>query len=154
MTPGSAWCPGIATGPEPAGTGRNRNPDRPGHAANAAEFGRRSGRVPSPASVQLVEVVHHADQGPIKAHLPAAPQQELTEAAGLLDLTEHRFDRDLAEPVAAFVSAAPQATPHRRTAAARPHRAGAGRRLRPVLPAADGDISPDVALLQRLQVVL
>ena len=121
---------GAASQPGPAQTRRKRQEMR----AAAVRPGARS--VP----VQLVEIVRHADQGPFKARFPAAPQQELTEAAGLLDLSEHRFDRDLAQLVAALLS--------------RTNRAGAGCRLRPVLLAASGDISPDLARLQRPEVAL
>jgi hypothetical protein len=40
---------------------------------------------------ELEEVVGGAEQCPFGAHLSDAPQQELTEAASLFDLPEHRF---------------------------------------------------------------
>ena len=89
--------------PDPAGKGRNLRPIRSGRAATAAECRQRSGRVPAPVPAQLVEVVRRADQGPFKAHPSAVSQQELTAATGLLDLSEHRFDRDHAQPLAVVV---------------------------------------------------
>src|SRR5258707_4916622 len=40
-----------------------------------------------------------ADQGPFGPHFLDASQQELPEASGLLDLSEHRLDDLLSEPV-------------------------------------------------------
>ena len=41
---------------------------------------------------ELEEVVGGADHGPLGPDLIKAPQQELPEASGLLDLAEHRLD--------------------------------------------------------------
>src|ERR1700730_13876696 len=43
-------------------------------------------------AIQLENVVRRADQGPFALDLLESPQQELPEATGLLDLTNHRFD--------------------------------------------------------------
>ena len=46
-----------------------------------------------------------ADDGPLGAHFFEAAQQELTETAGLFDLSEHRLGQLLAQPVGARVPA-------------------------------------------------
>src|ERR1700729_1194927 len=43
-------------------------------------------------AIQLENVVRRADQRPFALYLFESPQQELPEATGLLDLTNHRFD--------------------------------------------------------------
>ena len=46
-----------------------------------------------------------ADDGPLGAHALDAAQQELTEAASLFDLPEHRLGQLLAQPIGAGVAA-------------------------------------------------
>ena len=59
-------------------------------------------RMPSPCSVgQLGQIVDGASHRPLASDLVEAPRQELPEASGLLDLSEHRLDDLLAQPVAA-----------------------------------------------------
>ena len=41
---------------------------------------------------QLQHIVRRADQHPFPPHLPHAAQQELSEAAAVRDLAEHRLD--------------------------------------------------------------
>src|SRR5260370_39092384 len=54
---------------------------------------------------QLLEVVGGADHGPLCAHFFDAAQQELAEAACLLDLSEHRFHHLLSQSVGRFEAA-------------------------------------------------
>jgi hypothetical protein len=49
---------------------------------------------------QLGQVVGGADERPFGLDLGEPAQQELAEAAGVLELAEHRLDRLLAQPVA------------------------------------------------------
>lgn len=53
-----------------------------------------------------------ADHRPFGAHFLESAQQELAEAPGLLDLSEHRLHDLFPQPVAAAVSGAPQFLPH------------------------------------------
>ena len=46
-----------------------------------------------------------ADHGPFGTHFLDAAQQELTEAAGLFDLSEHRFHHLLSQSVGRFEAA-------------------------------------------------
>ena len=46
-----------------------------------------------------------ADHGPLGTHFLDAPQQELAEAAGLFDLSEHRFHHLLSQSVGRFEAA-------------------------------------------------
>jgi hypothetical protein len=62
---------------------------------------------------ELQEVVNRADQAPFATRLLQAPQQELTEASSVLDLTKDRFDRLLAQAVAAAVATAGETPAHR-----------------------------------------
>lgn len=48
--------------------------------------------IPSSDLGECEEVAGSAEQCLFSAHLSDAPQQELTEAVGLFDLPEHRFD--------------------------------------------------------------
>jgi hypothetical protein len=48
---------------------------------------------------QLVQVVGGAYQRPFPIHLLQAPQSELIQASGALDLAKHRFNNDLAQGV-------------------------------------------------------
>ena len=50
---------------------------------------------------QLEKIVSGADDGPLGAHLVDAAHQELSEAARLFDLPEHRLGQLLAQPVGA-----------------------------------------------------
>ena len=59
----------------------------------------------SPPLSQLQQIVGGADHAPFRAARSRAPQQELAEAARLLDLPEHRFGQLLAQPVGAVVTA-------------------------------------------------
>src|SRR5271155_5356070 len=43
-------------------------------------------------SIQLQNVVGRAHERPFRLHVLESPQQELSEAPGLLDLAKHRFD--------------------------------------------------------------
>jgi len=60
----------------------------------------------NPPLSQLQKIVGGADDAPFRAHIFQAPQQELAEAARLLDLPEHRFGQLLAQPVGAVAAAA------------------------------------------------
>src|ERR1700730_5077052 len=65
--------------------------------ARAAWISGSSPKVESPPrspteAIQLENVVRRADQRPFALYLLESPQQELPEATGLLDLTNHRFD--------------------------------------------------------------
>src|SRR4051794_3049191 len=51
------------------------------------------------ASIQLQNVVRRAHQRPFALNLLQPPQQELPEAAGLLDLAKHRLDDGFARRV-------------------------------------------------------
>src|SRR6266567_5523798 len=56
-------------------------------------------------SEQLQKVVGGADHGPLGPHFLDAAQQELAEAAGLFDLSEHRFHHLLSQSVGRFEAA-------------------------------------------------
>ena len=49
--------------------------------------------------VQLEEVVDGADHCPLGSDVVETAEEELAEASGLLDLSEHRLDDLLAQPV-------------------------------------------------------
>src|SRR5580765_8619119 len=51
------------------------------------------------ASIQLQNVVCRTHERPFALYLLKAPQQELAEASGLLDLAKHRFDEGLAHGI-------------------------------------------------------
>jgi hypothetical protein len=61
---------------------------------------------------ELGEVVGGADQRPFGPDFLEAAQQELPEPSGLLDLSEHRLDDLLPEPVSASPSGPLQLVPH------------------------------------------
>ena len=65
----------------------NRRPCFEGHGPQRGQ---------SPPLSQLQQIVGGTDNAPFRAHLLDAPQQELAEAAPLLDLPEHRFGQLLA----------------------------------------------------------
>ena len=53
------------------------------------------------------------DHGPFAPDLIEAAQEELAEASGMLDLSEHRLDHLLAQPVTAAPPDSPQPLGHR-----------------------------------------
>ena len=53
------------------------------------------------------------DHGPFAPDLIEAAQEELAEASGMLDLSEHRLDHLLAQPVTAAPPGSPQPLGHR-----------------------------------------
>src|SRR5271165_3617770 len=59
----------------------------------------------TPPLGELQHVVGEADEGPFVGDLVEPAHQELTEAAGLLDLPEHRLGQLLAQPIRGCVSA-------------------------------------------------
>src|SRR6185437_1897738 len=61
---------------------------------------------------QLQQVVDGADQAPFTFHVGEAPQQELAEAARLLDLPKHRLGQLLTQAVAAAPSRSRKARAH------------------------------------------
>jgi len=63
--------------------------------------------------VRLEEVVGGADHGPFAPDLIEATQEELAEASGVLDLSEHRLDHLLAQAVTAAPPGSPQPLGHR-----------------------------------------
>src|SRR5258708_36635775 len=63
---------------------------------------------------ELGEVVGGADQGPFGADFLDTAQQELPEPPCLLDLSEHRLDDLLSEPVSTSPAGALELLPHRR----------------------------------------
>src|ERR1700730_3870613 len=71
----------------------------------ACSSGHRQRFGQTPPLGQLEEVVDGADDGPLGAYFFEAAQQELTETAGLFDLSEHRLGQLLAQPVGARVPA-------------------------------------------------
>src|SRR6185312_8580154 len=74
---------------------------------------------------ELDEVVGGADQRPLGPHFLDAPQQELAEAPCLLDLSEHRLDDLLPQPIPASPSSPLELGAHRqgeRAALAAPFR--------------------------------
>src|SRR3954447_18608421 len=69
-------------------------------------------RTRSPAChCELEKVVGGADHGPFAPDLIEAAQEELAEASGMLDLSEHRLDHLLALPVNAAPPALPRPPP-------------------------------------------
>src|SRR5260370_42453616 len=62
---------------------------------------------------ELGKVVGGADQGPFGAHFLDTAQQELPEPPCLLDLSEHRLDDLLSEPVSTSPAGALELLPHR-----------------------------------------
>src|SRR5262245_10275524 len=97
---------------------------------------------------QLGEVVSGADQRPFGFHFGEAAQQELSEASCLLDLSEHRLDDLLSEPVATSPSASPELGAHRLgQPAAAVWLASIG-----MLGPSDGDVTADAALSQGLEI--
>src|SRR5688572_25526660 len=105
-------------------------------------------------SEQLGQVVGGADQRPFVPDLAEAAQQELTEAARLLDLTDHRLDRRLAPPVARAPAGALEPRRHRRQSAARLEPPAAARVGRAAGGAARREIAADAARRERGEVVL
>src|SRR5271167_4602020 len=63
------------------------------------------GSGPAPPLGELEHVVGEADEAPFVGDLVEPAQQELTEAAGLLDLPEHRLGQLLAQAIRGVVSA-------------------------------------------------
>src|SRR5687767_6551551 len=63
---------------------------------------------------QLEEVVSGGHQAELAADFGQAPEQELAELPGALDLPEHGFHGDLAQAVATAVARALEPGPHRR----------------------------------------
>jgi len=91
-------------------------------------------RGPSPAPVELQEVVPGADQGPLPPDLGEAPQEELAEAPGPLDEAEDRFRDGLPPGVQRPAALGPELPLHAGPGAeplrdAAPRGAGAGGRL-------------------------
>ena len=78
---------------------------------------RKIGRSVQPPSwsgrSELAEVMGQADEAPFVADVVEAAQQELSEAAGVLDLAEHGFDDLLAQAVAAAPAGALELDRHR-----------------------------------------
>src|SRR3954451_17457003 len=71
-------------------------------------------RTRSPAChCELEKVVGGADHGPFAPDLIEAAQEELAEASGMLDLSEHRLDHLLSQPVTAAPPGSPQPLGHR-----------------------------------------
>ena len=58
------------------------------------------------SAVSNLRVLWRPDQRPFGLNLGETPEQDLAEAAGLLDLADHRLDRLLAQPVARAAAAA------------------------------------------------
>jgi len=83
------------------------------------------------------------DQRPFGLHLFDAPQHELAEPSGLLDLSEHRLDHLLAQPIAAAIAGAPElgAHPGDQRAGLRPPLCGGG--LGSVLLSSGRDVTLD-----------
>ncbi len=93
---------------------------------------------------ELGEVVNEADESPFEANLVEPAQAELPEAARLFDLSEHRLDHLLAQPVSAAPSGAPDLSRHDGNQANWLGLAGAGSCGTMLLPAG-GDIAGDAA---------
>src|SRR4051794_26150683 len=72
----------------------------------------RRARLPA-CHCELEEVVGGADHGPFAPDLIEATQEELAEASGVLDLSEHRLDYLLSQPVTAAPPGSPQPLGHR-----------------------------------------
>jgi hypothetical protein len=93
-----------------------------------------------------------ADQTPLIRDLRQTPQQELSEAPRLFDLTKHGFDHLLPEPIATAMPGAFQANRHRVDSRPRGGRARASGRGRAVL-LPRGDVASHVVPSQRREVV-
>ncbi len=61
---------------------------------------------------QLQHIVRRADQHPFPPHLPHAAQQELSEAAAVRDLAEHRLDDRFPPGIEMLAPLGPQGAPH------------------------------------------
>src|SRR5713226_7618479 len=102
---------------------------------------------------ELQEVVRRAYQRPLDGNLADPSQQELAKSSPLLDLTEHRLDRLLPQPVATAAPAPPQLLPHRIHPSAQLDLSRSGRCSLPVFLTARGDVSVDVTPVELLQIV-
>jgi hypothetical protein len=103
---------------------------------------------------ELEQVVDGAEHGPFLFDLVEAAQEELSEASGCLDMTEHRFDDLLSQAVATSSSALLELGPHRRHARAGLDGACAASRRLAVSRAACGDVGGNVVAGQHLEVGL
>src|SRR5687768_8427862 len=94
---------------------------------------------------ELLEIMREADEVPLVLHLVEAAEQELSEAARLLDLAEDRLDGDLAQAIAAATPGTLEPGGHRRDPAARPRRARLGGRGFAVALPPGGDVGARAA---------
>src|SRR5215204_3216025 len=97
---------------------------------------------------ELGEVVAGADQRPFGLHFLDASEQELSKPSCLLDLSEHRLDDLLPEPVATPPAGPPELIAHR--LAAQPSHGSL--RLVWVFGASGCDVSTDRAVAQSRKV--
>src|SRR5271157_6137386 len=74
-------------------------------AGSAASGGGEFGGGQTPPLSELEHVVGEADEAPFAGDVVEPAHQELTEAASLLDLPEHRLGQLLAQAIRGFVSA-------------------------------------------------
>src|SRR5215207_11139337 len=103
---------------------------------------------------QLGQVMGGADQRPLGLDPVEPAQEELAEAAGVLDLADHRLDGLLAQPVARAPAGAPEPGGHRGHPRAGLEPAAAARVGTAVGSAAGGEIAPDATLGERFEVAL
>ena len=102
----------------------------------------------------LVRLWGRENQRPLGSDLGEATQEDLTEATSVLDLTEHRLDRLLAQAVARAPAGALEAGRHRGHPRAGPDLSLTTRIGVAVTAAAGHQVAPDAARRQRFEVVL
>src|SRR6266852_1340962 len=88
----------------------------------------------------------NAEQAPFMPDVVEATQQELSEAARVLDLAEHRLDDLLAQSIPTTAAGALELARHRRDQAAQPPLALIDRGGAAMLLPAGGDVGGDAAL--------
>ena len=109
----------------------------------------------SPCGVgQFEQIMDGANHRPLASDLVETPQQELPEASGLLDLSEHRLDDLLALPVAATPAGALELPCH--GGLARPFRplSRTRRMLLAVARPSRGEVASDAAASEMAEVLL